>query len=68
MPVLHRSMAPSLHGIAPTRSPAEQLLRIEIVTARHLSDDGAIGQALRDDGRLLLRRPPAPTLDARARR
>jgi hypothetical protein len=35
------------------------------MTARHLRDDGALGQALGDDCRLLLRRPLAPTLDAR---
>src|SRR5689334_10418806 len=35
------------------------------MTARHRRDDGPLGQALGDDRRLLLRRPLAPTLDAR---
>jgi hypothetical protein len=42
-----------------------QLLRTETMTARHLRDDGALGQVLGDDRRPLLRRPLAPTLDAR---
>jgi hypothetical protein len=65
MPALHQAMAPTYHGITQTRSPAEHLLRTETMTARHLRDDGALGQALGDDCRLLLRRPLAPTLDAR---
>jgi integrase len=35
------------------------------MTARHLRDDHPLGQALGDDRHLLLRRPLAPTLDAR---
>jgi hypothetical protein len=56
----------ALHGIAQTRSPPEQLLRTEIMTARHLRDYSSLGQALGDNRRhLLLRRPLAPTLNAR---
>src|SRR5262249_51781691 len=55
----------ALHGSAQPRTPAEQLLRTEAVTACNLRDDGALGQALGDDLRLLLSRPLAPPLRAR---
>jgi hypothetical protein len=66
MPASHRTMAlgPSRH--LQTRTPAEQLLRTEAVTARYLRDDGALNQALGDDNLGLLPcRPPAPTLHTR---
>jgi hypothetical protein len=62
-PVLHDGWHECWHriGVTPARTPAEQLLRTETMTARHLRDDGALIAAFSGADHLRRRSMPVIT-------